>query len=464
MIKSSLVTIYIPCRNYGHYLSQAINSVIRQVYENWELIIIDEGSSDDTSKIAKEYQKIYPKKITFIENKEPIGLQKLANKVLRIAKGKYMMRLDADDWLDESAIFLLVNKLEGTKNAGLVYGNYYYTDSDGKILDVEFRYRLGDEDIAGQLPPHGACTLFSTRALKNVGGYSESVNAQDGWDLWYKLADRIGAVNIQVPIFYYRQHGESMSRDNKRLLEARSKIFEQISNKLEGDYKPTTLAVIPVKESFPDFKNVPYKEINGKSILEIAIKNASESKKIDTIIVSSESQKVLDFALQLEIQGKVPSHVRLLRKRNAKSQGVPIRDFMFIAGKKYAEINKSYPDIIMFLSLHAINRNYEHIDNALNVLRITESDSVVSVQEEREPMFNYGKNGLQIINKGRFQDLTFDKERLYRFNGSLIATWWEVLKEDSLFGKKIAHIEMSNLDSLQIKTSSMLDYWNKLKT
>ena len=180
MIKSSLVTIYIPCRNYGHYLSQAINSVISQVYENWELIIIDEGSSDDTSKIAKEYQKIYPKKITFIENKEPIGLQKLANKVLRIAKGKYMMRLDADDWLDESAIFLLVNKLEGTKNAGLVYGNYYYTDSDGKILDVEFRYRLGDEDIAGQLPPHGACTLFSTRALKNVGGYSESVNAQDG--------------------------------------------------------------------------------------------------------------------------------------------------------------------------------------------------------------------------------------------------------------------------------------------
>ena len=137
---------------------------------------------------------------------------------------------------------------------------------------------------------------------------------------------------------------------------------------------------------------------------------------------------------------------------------------MFIAGKKYAEINNSFPDIIIFLSLHAINRNHEHIDNALNVLRITESDSVVSVQEEREPMFNHGKSGLQIINKGRFQDLTFEKEQLYRFNGSLIATWWEVLKEDSLFGKKIAHIEMSNLDSLQIKTSSMLDYWNKLKT
>jgi len=255
-----------------------------------------------------------------------------------------------------------------------------------------------------------------------------------------------------------------MSGDSKRLLSARSKIFEQISNKLEGDYKPTTLAVIPVKESYPDFEGVPYKEINGESILEIAIKNVSKSKKINTVIVSSESQKVLDFAKKLENEGKVPSHVRLLRDRDAKSQGVPIRDFMFIAGKRYAEINKSYPDIVIFLSMHAVNRNNDHIDNALNVLRITESDSVVSVQEEREPMFNYGKNGLEIINRGRFQDLTFDKERLYRFNGSLIATWWEVLKADSLFGKKIAHIEMSNLDSLQIKTSSMLDYFNKLKS
>ena len=459
-----LVTIYIPCRNYGNFLSQAAESVINQAYQSWELIIIDEGSSDDTSKIAKKISKKDPNKITFIKNKKPKGLQKLANEVLSIANGKYMMRLDADDWLDESALFLLVSKLEATKNAGLVYGNYYYTDAHGKILDVEFRQRIVDEDQTGQLPPHGACTLFRTRALKNAGGYSEDVNAQDGWDLWYKLADRIGATNIQAPIFYYRQHGESMSRDSKRLLQARSRIFEQISNKLEGDYKPTTLAVIPVKESYPDFEDVPFKEINGKSILEIAIKNASMSKKINSIIVSSESQKVLNFAKKLEKDGKVPSHIRLLRDKDAKIQGVPIKDFMLIAGKKYSEQNNIFPDIVMFLSLHAINRNHKHIDNALNVLRITESDSVVSVQEEREPMFNYGRNGLEIINRGRFQDLTFDKERLYRFNGSIIATWWEVLKADILFGDKIAHIEMSSLDSLQIKTAAMLKYFNNLKS
>ena len=75
-------------------------------------------------------------------------------------------------------------------------------------------------------------------------------------------------------------------------------------------------------------------------------------------------------------------------------------------------------------------------------------------------MFNYGKNGLSLINKGRFQDLTFDKERLYRFNGSIIATWWEILRQQSLFGKKIGYIEMSAEDSIQVKTTSMLNYLN----
>ncbi len=458
--KAPLVTIYIPCRNYGQYLGQAIKSVIDQIYSNWELIVIDEASSDNSLLVAEEFQKVLPTKITVIKNKKPLGLQKLANLVLGRANGKYMIRLDADDWLDESAIFLLVNKIETTEKAGLVYGNYYYSDSEGRILDVEFRHRLGDEDLAGQLPPHGACTLFRTRALKNVGGYSEAVDAQDGWDLWYKLADRIGATNIQIPIFYYRQHKSSMSRDNQRLLNARSKIFKEIGKKLEGDYKPVSVAVIPVKESFPDFQNVPFQKIHDKSIIELAINNASQSKKVDCVVVSSESKKVLDFCRDLENDKKVPAHIRLSRAKDSKSNGIPIRDFMIQAAEKYSETKGRYPDIMLFLSLHAINRKSAHIDNALNVLRISESDSVVSVQEEREPMFNYGKNGLSLINKGRFQDLTFDKERLYRFNGSIIATWWEILRQQSLFGKKIGYIEMSAEDSIQVKTTSMLNYLN----
>ena len=63
---------------------------------------------------------------------------------------------------------------------------------------------------------------------------------------------------------------------------------------------------------------------------------------------------------------------------------------------------------------------------------ISESDSVVSVQEEREPMFYYKESGLNLINPGRFKDLSFDKERLYRFNGSIIASLWNNISKNNL--------------------------------
>ena len=65
MKSNPLVTIYIPCRNYGKYLRQSIESVLSQIYSNWELFIIDEGSNDDTEEISKQYQSKHPEKIFF---------------------------------------------------------------------------------------------------------------------------------------------------------------------------------------------------------------------------------------------------------------------------------------------------------------------------------------------------------------------------------------------------------------
>ena len=83
--KKPLVTIYIPTRNYGKFLKQSVESVIDQVYSNWELFIVDEGSKDNSKLIAEEYQNKYPRKIKFIQNIKPLGLQKLANNILKIA-------------------------------------------------------------------------------------------------------------------------------------------------------------------------------------------------------------------------------------------------------------------------------------------------------------------------------------------------------------------------------------------
>ena len=77
-------------------------------------------------------------------------------------------------------------------------------------------------------------------------------------------------------------------------------------------------------------------------------------------------------------------------------------------------------------------------------------------------MFKLQTSGLELINPGRFQDLDYDRERLYRFNGSILATWWDVLKDHHLFGEKISSLEMSLEDSFQLKFMPGLDLGSKI--
>ena len=107
MSSKSLVTIYIPLQKLWEFPSPIGREVFNQSYTNWELVIINEASDDNTSEIA-ELCKREPQKTTLLIIKNHLDL-KLANLVLSQANGKYMMRLDADDLLDENALLLLVS-------------------------------------------------------------------------------------------------------------------------------------------------------------------------------------------------------------------------------------------------------------------------------------------------------------------------------------------------------------------
>lgn len=451
-----LVTVYMPCRNYGRFLQQAADSVFGQLYPNWELIVIDEASEDDTPEICARIAARDPARVRVIRNETPQGLQKVANRVLGLAGGTYIMRLDADDWLDESALLLMAAKLTANPDLGLVYGNYFYTDQDGTVLGMERRHEFGVEDKAGHLPPHGACTMVRTRALKSAGGYSEEINAQDGWELWYKLTGRMGAASLNVPVFYYRQHASSLSRDAGRLLRARSKIFETMAAKQEGSYTPSHLAVLGVRESYPGLEGVPYKHLNGAPLLQHALATISAARTVSAVMVSSKSEEVLRFAEGLETSGAVPAHARRLRQTFENGEYLPVQEILADAGAQYRETHGSFPDIVSFHSLHTVNRTTAHVDSATDILRVSKSDTVVSVQEEKAALFSYQTQGLRLINPGRLVGLSYDREKLYRFNGALITTWWEVVAEGALLDGNIGYLEMSPAESLHV-TPDMLD-------
>jgi CMP-N-acetylneuraminic acid synthetase len=423
------------------------------------MIIVDEASNDDTQTVSEYFQLLHPERIKVVRNASPLGLQKVANTVLGMAQGKYLIRLDADDWLDEGALLLMVAKLELDPDYGLVYGNYYYTDEAGHLLGVERRPKLGEENASGHLPPHGACTMVSTRALKTVGGYSEDVNGQDGWELWFKLLNRVKCVQLDVPVFYYRQHQQSLSRNSDRMLNARTDIFRKARESLNGSYRPTCLAVIPVRESYPDWEGVPYEIIQGKTLLELALQSAFGARGVTEVAITSESQTVLDFSQNLEKNLQLP-HIRILRPHGEAQESLKPQQILTHAVEKFRQTRGWSPDIVLFLSIHAPLRESAHVDKAIDVLIVTMSDSVVSVNQEREPMFRHGKKGLELLNPGRFDGLAYEREHLYRFNGAIMGFWTNNLLEGQVFGQSVGYLEMSENRSFQVKQK--LDLTNPL--
>mgnify|MGYP003306991326 CR=1 FL=1 len=138
------------------------------------------------------------------------------NTALRVARGKYILRLDADDWLDRNAIEIMHLKIEKNKDVELLFSDYYEVDENGKVLHTIRRHDFRRVKLYDQ-PAHGACTLFKRKTLLLNGGYDENFNAQDGVDIWLRFREKFKIMNLNIPLFYYRKHGSSLSDKKSKI-------------------------------------------------------------------------------------------------------------------------------------------------------------------------------------------------------------------------------------------------------
>jgi glycosyltransferase involved in cell wall biosynthesis len=209
MLKNNpLITVYITNYNYGNFIKKAIKSVLNQSFKDFELIIIDDGSKDKSIKIIKEFENKKNIKIVIQKNK---GLIVSNNLALRLSRAKYIMRLDSDDWLDPYALEIMSNVLERNKKISLVFPDYYEVNKNGKILKQIIRHDFNKVKLLDQ-PAHGACTMIRKENLIDIGGYDEEFSCQDGYYLWLKFIKKYMVKNINLPLFYYRQHEKNLTK------------------------------------------------------------------------------------------------------------------------------------------------------------------------------------------------------------------------------------------------------------
>lgn len=445
-----LVTVYVTCHNYGRFLKEALESVMSQTLESWEMFVMNDGSTDNSEEIAQRFAANPDKPIEVISTVEPRGLRVCANDAINRARGKYVVRLDADDYFDENALLVLSHYLETHPEVGLVYPNWTYIDEDGSFMGIENRARIGEEDQVKDLPAHGACTMVRRRVLKSVGGYDPTYDSQDGHELWLKVLHRWGVGNVATPLFYYRQHGSSMSRNERRLLGARQKIKRGMAAKQEGHIKPRILAVIPAKNTYRDLPNVVMQDVGGRPLIDHTIEAAKQSNIFESIYVSTDDDVVAQHCIA---QGVLAD----LRPRNLSSTRTTLSDVLSHAVETVERNENIYADIVILLSVHSPLRRAEHIQKAVDTLALYDVDNVISVYEDFDIHFVHGRKGLTPVNPGILKTLRFEREALFVDNGAIHAFWRDFVSPQDLYRGKIGHIVMPRADSIQIKSQADLD-------
>ena len=445
------VTVYIVSHNYARYLPEALASLESQSVNHWELILIDDASSDDSRLIMQSFADRMPGRVRLFHNDESKGLRYCANLAIREARGRYVIRLDADDYFDENALLILSHYLDQHEDVALVYPNFTYVDQQGRILAVEQRKKLGEEDKLLDLPTHGACTMVRRRILRSIGGYDESHDAQDGTELWLKVKQRYKVGNVPTPLFFYRQHPQSLSRDEQRILDSRQRIKRSLVKAGTGHVRPIVAGIIPVKNTYLKMPNVALQRIAGKPLIDYTIDEALSSGCCDTLLVTTDDQEVVEHCQ------KYPEVIAYQRPKDLSQDGVGWTDVMKEALVHLERDADIYPDIIALLSVHSPIRKANHIQKAVDSLILTDADSVVSVYEDLSRHYLHGQYGLEAVNQTAFDHLRFEREMFFIDNNAIKVLWRDIASHSEFLGKRISHIVMPRQHSYQIRSN--FDLW-----
>jgi glycosyltransferase involved in cell wall biosynthesis len=226
-MKNPLVSIIVPCYNQAQYLDEALQSVIDQTYQNWECIIVNDGSPDNAEFVVKQW---LAKDSRFVYlYKENGGLSSARNAGLDNANGDYIQFLDADDLLNPNKFYESIEEINLLKSYDntIIITNYkmfkkdiydkgmYYSTIKNEYLNL--KSLLYKWDIEFTIPIH--CALFSSNLFRNLR-FSEELKAKEDWLMWISVFSKKPFIFfINEILVYYRLHENSMSQSNSLMKE-----------------------------------------------------------------------------------------------------------------------------------------------------------------------------------------------------------------------------------------------------
>lgn len=276
-----IVSFIVTCHNYGRYLRQCVESILAQSYPDLQIIIVNDGSTDDTQNVMIELQRENWRAIQITACHPAAGLAAASNRGIELSDGEYIVRVDADDWMNPNFALVLSHHLDTHPSVDCVYCDYTKVNMDEEISEIVTQPKF----------PLGSCMMYRRSLWHAVGGYSETLAHQEDYDLWIRInAREIKTHHVDLPLWYYRQHDDQMSRNHNAKHRIRHGIKE------ERGIHPKVLCVIPARGNSQGIPGKNLREIAGIPLVARAIRIAKDSGIDMLIAVSTENPSIAEVA------------------------------------------------------------------------------------------------------------------------------------------------------------------------
>lgn len=296
-----LVSVIVPCYNQGQFLAEALESVYNQTFSNWECLIIDDGSIDNTNEIAKTFAD-RDSRFRYLY-KENGGVSSTRNLGLENAKGQFIQFLDCDDVLDSKKIELSLQQLElhKNKNVKIAISNFrMFTDDLTVSSDPFCRLEEDNLNLEGFLYQWNVsfslqmqCGFFDA-VLFNTIRFPENLSAQEDWFVWVSLFKTgCSAVFIDKPLAYYRINPNSrmstLGIDDNNL-----KVLERFKTILNNDeyYQFTFNLISRIYQSNEDIR-IRLKEVRKSNSYQAGLMIKKILKKMRLLKIATCFFKVI---------------------------------------------------------------------------------------------------------------------------------------------------------------------------
>lgn len=271
--QNSIITILIPSYNAGNFLKEAVGSVLKQTFNNWKLIIIDDASNDSSLEMITH--ELEDKRIEVIKNDVNIGQAKSLNIGLSKVDTPYILQLDADDWLEEDALEKMITKMdELSEDIAVLSGNIRVIKKNqdgitvlekirkGRFFKNKYDFLLSNTSVWPR--------LYRTSALRNVGGWPTDGPFEGRYiedlRILFRLIEEYRFNWIDEVLYNHRRHETNQTKEVAPMMRTLKWLIQSTLKRWGGNYKPvftkTKSGHIKVSRLIPLNKKVQYKNKN----------------------------------------------------------------------------------------------------------------------------------------------------------------------------------------------------------